>query len=220
MNLNQYLDHTLLRPDATASDIEQLCREAYDHHFCCAVVNPAYVEMAAKLLSGSRVKTCAVVAFPLGASQTEIKIAEAVRAEADGAEEIDLVANLGWLQDGQFPRVTRELIDIHRRLSPDTGLKVIIETPLLNPEIWPKAVEAVIRSGAKFIKTATGFFGATARTHVEQLKGYCGDRIKIKAAGGIRTAAEAMAMIMAGASRIGSSSSVAIMEDLKKGAKG
>ncbi len=219
MNLNQYLDHTLLRPDAIGEDIEKLCREAYDGGFCCAVVNPVYVEMAARLLLDSKVKTCSVVAFPMGTSQTEIKIAEAIRAEADGAEEIDLVANLGWLQSGQFSLVTKELIDIRRRLSSDTILKVIIETPLLNPQVWPDTAEAVIRSGADFIKTATGFFGTTTRKHVEQLKDYCGDRIKIKAAGGIRTAADAMAMIMAGAARIGSSSSVSIIENMKNGAK-
>ncbi len=214
MNLNRYLDHTLLRPDAAPEDIERLCREAYDHNFHSAVVTPIYVSLVSKLLRGSDVKTCSVVSFPLGASQTEIKIAEAIRAEADGAQEIDIVANLGWLQSGRFGEATKELFDIRRRLSPDTVLKVIIETPLLKPLLWKESAEAVIRSGAQYVKTATGFFGATTRRHVEQLREYCGDRIKIKAAGGIRTAAEAIAMIMAGAGRIGSSSSVAIMDSL------
>jgi deoxyribose-phosphate aldolase len=214
MNLNRYLDHTLLRPDAAPEDIERLCCEVYDHNFHSAVVTPIYVSLVSKLLRGSDVKTCSVVSFPLGASQTEIKIAEAIRAEADGAQEIDIVANLGWLQSGRFGEATRELFDIRRRLSPDTVLKVIIETPLLKPPLWKESAEAVIRSGAQYVKTATGFFGATTRRHVEQLREYCGDRIKIKAAGGIRTAAEAIAMIMAGAGRIGSSSSVAIMDSL------
>jgi len=219
MRLNRYLEHTLLRPDAVSADIEQLCREAYDFDFHCAVVAPVYVSLASNLLRGSTVKACSVVAFPMGASQPEIKIAEAIRAEADGAREIDIVANLGLIQSGQFQLVTRELLDVRRRLSPDTVLKVIIETPLIKPELWHDTAEAVIRSGAEFIKTATGFFGATSRRHVEQLKEYCGDRIKIKAAGGIRTAAEAMAMIMAGAARIGSTSSVSIMQDLKSEGK-
>jgi len=191
MKFNRYLDHTLLRADATSSDIEQFCREAYDYDFHCAVVAPVFVSLAAGLLEGCTVRTCTVVSFPLGTSQTEIKIAEAIRAEADGAREIDIVANLGLIQSGQFSLVTRELLDVRRRLSPDTILKVIIETPLIKPELWNDAAEAVIRSGAEFVKTATGFFGATTRRHVEQLREYCGDRIKIKAAGGIRTAADA-----------------------------
>jgi len=215
MKLSRYLDHTLLRPDAVTSDIEQLCREAYDFEFHSVVVAPVFVSLVSGLLRGSTVKTCSVVSFPLGASQTEIKIAEAIRAEADGAQEIDIVANLGLIQSEQFSLVTRELLDVRRRLSSDTVLKVIIETPLIRPELWNQAAEAVIRSGAEYVKTATGFFGATSRRHVEQLKDYCGDRIKIKAAGGIRTAAEAISMIMVGASRIGSSSSVTIMEGLK-----
>jgi deoxyribose-phosphate aldolase len=214
MNLNRYIDHTLLRPDTMPDEIEKLCREAYDYHFHCVVVAPVYVSMAAKLLEGSDVKVCTVTAFPLGTSQPEIKIAEAVRAEADGAGEIDVVANIGLIQSEQFSLVTKELFDIRRRLSPETVLKVIIETPLIKPEFWSEAAEAVIRSGAHYVKTATGFFGATARPHVEQLRAYCGDRIKIKAAGGIRTAADAMAMIMAGAARIGSSSSVDIIENM------
>jgi len=215
MKLSRYLDHTLLRPDAVTQDIEQLCREAYDYDFHSVVVAPVFVSVVSGLLRSSTVKTCSVVSFPLGASQTEIKIAEAIRAEADGAQEIDIVANLGLIQSEQFSLVTRELLDVRRRLSSDTVLKVIIETPLIRPELWNQAAEAVIRSGAEYVKTATGFFGATSRRHVEQLKDYCGDRIKIKAAGGIRTAAEAISMIMVGASRIGSSSSVAIMEGLK-----
>ena len=213
MRLNRYLDHTLLRPDSTPADIERICREARDFDFHSVVIAPVHVSRASSLLRGSTVKTCSVAAFPLGASRTEIKIAEAIQAEADGAQEIDIVANLGMIESGQFSLVTRELLDVRRRLSPDTILKVIVETPLIKPELWSDTVEAVIRSGAEFVKTATGFFGATTRRHVEQLKAYGGDRIKIKAAGGIRTAAEAIAMIMAGAARIGSSSSVSIMRD-------
>jgi len=219
MKLNRYIDHTLLRPDSVPEDIEKLCREAVNFDFRCAVVSPTNVSMATKLLKGTRVAVCSVVAFPMGASHTEVKIAEAIRVEADGADEIDVVANIGWLQSGQFSQAARELYEIRRRLSPDTIMKVIIETPLLKPEYWPEAVEAVIRSGAHYVKTATGLYGATSRRHVEQLKSYAGDKIKIKAAGGIKKADDAMSMIMAGASRIGSSSSVAIMEDLKKGNK-
>jgi deoxyribose-phosphate aldolase len=214
MELNRYLDHTLLRPDAEPDDLERLCREAIEFNFYSVVVNPVYINTAAELLNGKDIKVCSVAGFPLGAGQPEIKLAEAMRAEADGADEIDIVANIGWIQSGRFPLVARELIDIRRRLSSDTVLKVIIETPLIGPDLWSEAVQTVIRAGVDYVKTATGFFGGTTRRHVEQLKEYCGDKIKIKAAGGIRTAADAMAMIMAGASRIGSSSSVAIMQSM------
>jgi deoxyribose-phosphate aldolase len=219
MDINRYLDHTLLRPDAIPEDIDKLCREAMDYRFHSVVVNPVHISQANRLVSGSDVRICSVVAFPLGASQTEIKIAEAITVEADGADEIDIVANIGWLQSRQFSQVARELIKIRRSLLSDTVLKVIIETPLLSPQLWPDAVEAVFNSRAEFVKTATGFFGGTTQRHVEQLKEYCGSRVKLKAAGGIRSAADAAAIIMAGADRIGSSSSVAIMQgvaDLKK----
>jgi len=215
VKLNRYIDHTLLRPDAVPEDVEKLCREAREFHLYSVVVNPVYITTAAEILKDSRIRICSVAGFPLGASQPEIKLAEAIRAEADGAEEVDIVANIGWLQSECFPLVARELIDIRRRLSSDTVLKVIIETPLVKPDLWPEAVKALIRAGVDYVKTATGFFGSTSVRHVEQLREYCGDRIKIKAAGGIKTADEAMAMIMAGASRIGSSSSVAIMKGLK-----
>lgn len=217
MKLNRYIDHTLLRPDAVPEDVEKLCREAREFHFYSVVVNPIYVGRAVELLKKTDIRVGSVAGFPLGAGQPEIKLAEAVRAEADGADEIDIVANIGWIQSKQFPLVARELIDIRRRLSTDTVVKVIIEMPLVRPDLWPEAVTAVIRGGANYVKTATGFFGATTRRHVEQLKEYCGDRIKIKAAGGIKTADDAMAMIMAGASRIGSSSSVAIMGGMQNG---
>lgn len=215
MELNRYLDHTLLRPDATRGEIERLCAEGLQYQFRAIVVTPAYLPIIADCLAGSTVAACTVVGFPLGGNTTEIKIAEAVQAEERGAGEIDIVANLGWLQDRQAAKVVDELAQVRRRLSSETVFKVIIETPLITPSIWPEAVEAVIDSGADFVKTATGFFGATTRRHVEQISTYVDGRIKIKAAGGIRTAADAMAMIMVGAARIGSSSSVAIMKGLE-----
>jgi deoxyribose-phosphate aldolase len=216
VELSRYIDHTWLRPEATAVDIQRLCREAVEYHFYAVIVNPVYIPLAAKILKKSDVLVGSVAGFPLGASQTEVKMAEAIRAEADGADEIDFVANIGLIQSGAFAELGKELVDVRRRLSRETVLKVIIETPLIKPEVWQGAVDAVARSGAEFVKSATGFFGATQVEHVRRLQELAAGRIKIKAAGGIRTAAEAQAMIEAGAARIGSSASVAIVESLKK----
>ena len=213
MELNRLLDHTLLHPGATEDDIERLCREARQYHFCAVVVNPVFVSLVSKHLKGSGVKTCSVVGFPLGANRTETKIFEARRAVEDGAEEIDVVANIGWLAAGRVSETTKELQAIRQALPANVILKVIIETPVLDPESWRDAVKAVVDSGADFVKTATGFFGPTPVGHVVRLAEFAGGRIKVKAAGGIKTADQARAMISAGAARIGSSSSVAIMTD-------
>ena len=214
MELNLYLDHTLLRPEATEPDIRGLCDDALIHCFHAVVVNPIFVEMAVSRLHGTGVKTCSVVGFPLGANRTDVKIAEAAAAEVDGAAEIDIVANIGWLVSADFNRVSAELSAVRRRLASATLMKVIIETPLLDQDVWPQAVAAIVNSGADFIKTATGFFGPTPVEHVRQLSEYTAGSIRIKAAGGIRTGDQALAMIAAGAARIGSSASVAIMQEV------
>lgn len=213
MELNRYLDHTLLRPEATEFDIRGLCDDALIHRFHAVVINPIFVEMATIRLRETGVKVCSVVGFPLGANRTDLKIAEAAAAEADGAVEIDIVANLGWLASADFTRASKELSEVRRRLTSATMMKVIIETPLLDQGLWSKAVAAVVDCGADFVKTATGFFGTTPVEHVRQLSEYAAGSIKVKAAGGIRTADQALAMIAAGASRIGSSASVAIMRE-------
>lgn len=213
MELNRYLDHTLLRPEAAEIDIRSLCDDALIHRFHAVVINPIFVEMATLRLRGTGVKTCSVVGFPLGANRTNLKIAEAATAEADGAVEIDIVANLGWLASADFTRASKELSEVRRRLASATLMKVIIETPLLDQGLWPEAVAAVVDCGAEFVKTATGFFGPTPVEHVRQLSEYAAGSIKVKAAGGIRTADQALAMIAAGAARIGSSASVAIMQE-------
>jgi len=213
MQLNRYIDHTLLRPDIVPDDVIRLCREAIDFDFYAVVVNPIHISRAAEVLEKTKVQICSVVGFPLGASHPEIKVAEAVRAEGDGADEIDLVANIGWIQSRQCVLLAEELTAVREALRSQTTLKVIIETPLTKPEYWPQIVEIIIQSGADFVKTATGFFGGTPAAHVRQLSEYCRGRIGIKAAGGIRSAAGAMDMIAAGASRIGTSSAVAIMKE-------
>lgn len=211
MELNGYLDHTLLRPEATEIDIERICREALSYRFHAVVVNPVFVPLVAGLLKGGGVKTGAVVGFPLGAGRTDIKIAEAYRAVEDGAEEIDIVANLGWVASRSFAAVGSELRAVRNALPAAVVLKVIIETPVIKSELWPEAVKAVIEAGADFVKSATGFFGPTPVEHVASLAALARGRIKVKAAGGIRTAEQARAMVAAGAVRIGSTSSVAIV---------
>jgi deoxyribose-phosphate aldolase len=215
VELNRYIDHTLLRPDAVPEDIERLCREAIKHEFYGIVVNPVCVEYAANLLEDTGIHLCGVAGFPLGATFTGVKVSEALESEAAGADEVDVVANIGLLQQREFDAVTRELSEIRRQLNNKTILKVIIETPILSPDRWENTVAVLIDAGADFVKTGTGFFGAVSRRHVQQLKQYCGTRIKIKAAGGIRTAADASALILAGADRLGCSASVAIMRSLK-----
>lgn len=215
MRLNRYLDHTLLRSDATPADIDRLCKEAIEHEFYSVVVNPIFVPQATETLKKTKIIVCSVVGFPLGANYTEIKMAEAARVDAEGADEIDIVANIGWLTEDKVHRVIKELSEVRRRIAVETILKVIIETPILKEKMWQPTVEGLIRARIDFVKTATGFNGPTPVEHVQRLKKLCGNKIKVKAAGGIKTAAQARAMIDAGALRIGSSSSVKIMQSEK-----
>jgi deoxyribose-phosphate aldolase len=213
MDLNHFIDHTLLKSEATESDIIKLCDEARRFSFYSVMINPVFVSLAADKLAGTDIKVGAVAGFPLGANQAEIKIMEAVRAEKDGASEIDIVANLGWMMAGRWDRVTGELRDIKQHLSRQTVLKIIIEMPLIPDSLWPYAVEAVISAGADFVKSGTGFFGPVTIDQVVKLSALSYGRIKIKAAGGIKTAAGARGLISAGANRIGCSASVAIMQE-------
>jgi len=213
MDINRFIDHTLLKSDATESAVATLCDEAREFSFHSVMINPVFVRLASEKLAGADVKVGAVAGFPLGANVTDIKIAEAARAEQDGAAEIDVVANIGWIMAGEFDRVTDELGKIKEKLSRQTALKVIIEMPLIPQDLWQKAVEAVILSGAGFVKSGTGFFGPVTPNQIKHLAAFSNGRIQVKAAGGIKTAAEALGLIEAGASRIGSSASVAIMRE-------
>ena len=164
MRLNQYLDHTLLRPNATDKDIMALCDEANEYDLFSVIVNPVFVPLAVRHLAGSGVKIGSVASFPLGAGRTDIKTAECRAAENDGAHEIDVVANIGWIESGRFSEITEELSVIKQKLAPATVLKVIIETPLMKLEKLPETIEAVIASGADFVKSATGFPSAAFST--------------------------------------------------------
>ena len=211
MNKNKYIDHTLLKPESTPQDIEKLCLEAKEYDFASVCIQPCYVKMAYGLLKETDVKVCTVIGFPLGANTTETKIQEACQAVEEGAEEIDMVINIGALKAGDTVYVTEEI----RRIKEAVGehiLKVIIETCLLTDEEKVLACQCAVNAGADFVKTSTGFSkgGATVED-VRLMKQTVGDRCRVKASGGIRTPEDFNAMIEAGAARIGTSSVIKLI---------
>jgi len=213
--LNRYFDHSLLTPETDHRAIVQLCREAIDNDFFGIAINPFWVQLAREELSDSNVKIVSVSGFPLSANTTDVKVAEAVKGVEDGADEIDMVANIGLLASGEFNLVEDEIYQVKRALPKNIILKVIIEAPKISPEAQIEAVKAIANAGANFVKTATGFFGGATVEMVERLKETANGQIKVKASGGIRTLADTEALIYAGANRIGSSASVAIMKELR-----
>lgn len=213
-SLARHIDHTLLKPDATARDVEQLCREAMQHHFWSVCVNGSRVAQAYTLVENSGVKVACTVGFPLGAVGADVKRFEVEAAIDDGAQEIDVVLNIGKLKDGDDKFVLRELRDVVEAAEERT-VKVIIETCLLSREEKIRACQLVVESGAHFVKTSTGFSSSGATTHdVELLRECVGPDFGVKASGGIRDATVAIGMIRAGATRLGTSSGVAIIKGL------
>lgn len=203
MQLEQYIDYTNLKPDATRADIEELCKIAKERGYANVCVNGAYVALCRQLLRGSGVGVACVVGFPLGASTTEVKAFEAAKAVEDGADEIDMVMAVGALKDGDFDYVANDIAAVKHACG--VTLKVIIEECLLTDEQIAEAAKICVRSGADIVKTSTGFSKAGATLHaIEIIKANCGD-LGIKAAGGIRDAETARAFIEAGATRIGAS---------------
>ena len=212
--LAKYIDHTLLKPDATEAQIEQLCAEAREYGFASVCVNSCYASLAARLLAGSDVAVCCVIGFPLGAATTAAKAFEAADAAQNGATEIDMVINVGAAKDGRWDDVVADIAGVVAAIKGKALLKVIIETCLLTDGEKIRACRAAVRAGADFVKTSTGFSkaGATA-ADVALMRKTVGPEIGVKAAGGIRTCADAMAMIEAGASRIGASAGIAILAE-------
>jgi deoxyribose-phosphate aldolase len=217
------IDHTLLKPEATPADIERLCQEAKTHGFCSVCVNPTNVRQARSLLQGTRVKVCAVVGFPLGAAAPEIKALEARKAIREGANEIDMVINIGALKGKDHALVLRDIRAVVEACRDGRALsKVIFENALLTDEEKITACELSQKAGADFVKTSTGFAsgGATAEDVALMAKHVAARKLGVKAAGGIRTYDDAVRMIEAGATRIGASASVAILEDARARASG
>lgn len=213
IKLESYIDHTLLKSEATSADIERLCSEALEYNFKTICINPGYVELAARLLKNSKVGVGTVCGFPLGATKTEVKVYEAEVSENSGAVEIDMVANIGAIKSADFEKVKSDIARVRKSLVGSTILKVILECSLLtDPEI-ERAAQIAADCGANFVKTSTGFFGGATIYHVSLLFNLVGKRLDIKAAGGIRDVKTMLSMIEAGASRIGTSSAVLIMEE-------
>ena len=218
--LARYIDHTLLKPDATTKDIERLCAEAREHQFCAVCVNGSRVELARLLLETTGVKVVTVVGFPLGAMDADAKRYEAEAAIDAGAQEIDLVLNIGRLKDGDDKCVLRELRDVVEAADERT-VKVILETCLLTREEKIRACQLVLDSGAQFVKTSTGFnTGGATIADVRLLRQVVGPAFGVKAAGGIREPRTALALIEAGATRLGTSCGVALLAETKPGLAG
>ena len=205
MNLAKYIDYTLLKATATPADIEKLCQEARQYGFFSVCVNSSYVPLAAQLLKATDVKVCTVVGFPLGAMSTQGKLYETSTALAEGADEIDMVINLGLFLSGQIAKVLDE-IALLKQETADKVLKVIIETCYLNDDQKRLASQICVDAGADFVKTSTGFgTGGATLADVQLIKEVVGDRAKIKASGGIRNRETALQYIDLGVSRIGAS---------------
>lgn len=213
IKLESFIDHTLLKSEATAGDIERLCDEALLYNFKTVCINPGYVELAAKKLKGAKVGVGTVCGFPLGATKTEVKVYEAEVSENSGATEIDMVANIGAIKSGDFEKVKSDIARVRKCLVGSTVLKVILECSFLTDQEIEKAASIAADCGANFVKTSTGFFGGATVHHVSLLFDTAGKRLNIKASGGIRDVKTMLAMIEAGASRIGTSSAVHIMEE-------
>ena len=205
------IDHTLLKPEATPAQIEKLCAEAAEYHFASVCVNPVYIPLAARLLKDTGVKVCCVVGFPLGAIAPEQKAAEAASCAAMGAEELDMVIHVGAAKAGDWALVQRDIEGVVKAAAGHT-VKVIIETCLLTDEEKVKACEAAKAAGAHFVKTSTGFSTGGATAHdIALMRKTVGPEMGVKASGGIRDYETAMAMIEAGANRIGASAGIAIV---------
>ncbi len=212
MKLNKYIDHTILKPQATAADVTKLCREADQNAFFSVCVNPHFVALASELLANSTVAVCSVIGFPLGANTTQIKAQEAAQAVADGATEIDMVINVGALLSGDHDFVEADIAAVVKAINGRAALKVIIETCLLNDDQIVAVCKIAKAAGADFVKTSTGFSTAGATVeHVALMRKTVGPDMGVKASGGIRDRAKALAMIEAGANRLGTSNSLQIV---------
>lgn len=213
--LAKIIDSTLVKPTVTKGEVKKLCEEAMLYGFGCVCVNPVYVKLASKLLEGSKVKVCSTVAFPSGAALPEMKALEADKAVEHGAKELDMVINIGALKSGDYEYVRRDIaavVDV-KRLDREIIVKVIIETAYLTKEEKIAACKLAKEAGAGFVKTSTGVFGEGATVEdVKLMRKTVGEDMGVKAAGGVRTYGDAVAMIGAGASRIGTSTAVAMIE--------
>lgn len=213
MSIAAYIDHTLLKQDAAAPQIDRLCAEAAQYHFASVCVNPWYVPRCVKHLQGTGVKVCTVVGFPLGATTTESKVFETLQAVRSGAEEIDMVMNVCAMKSGNTRAIEQEIQALAAAVEGHAILKVILETCLLTEEEKILACQIAKRAGADYVKTSTGFStGGATVADVTLMRRTVGPEMGVKAAGGIRDYATAKAMLDAGATRIGASAGIAIVQ--------
>ena len=212
MNLNQYIDHTLLKPEASKDQVVKLIKEAKEYNFASVCINPTWVKLAAEMLATSNVKVCTVIGFPLGATTPEVKAFETSNAIKNGADEVDMVINIGALKSGDLDLVERDIRAVVEA-SCDKLVKVIIETCLLTDDEKVSACQLAQRAGADFVKTSTGFStGGATVPDVALMRKTVGPDMGVKASGGARSFEDAQSFIDAGATRIGTSSGVAIMK--------
>lgn len=214
-NVAAMIDHTLLKADAKKEQIEVICQEAKEYSFASVCVNPTWVNYASQLLAGTSVKVCTVIGFPLGANTPETKAFEATNAIANGATEVDMVINIGAIKDGDDELVERDIRAVVDAAKGKALTKVIIETSLLNDEEKVRACQLAVKAGTDFVKTSTGFStGGATVADIALMRKTVGPDIGVKASGGVRNAEDAKNMIEAGATRIGASSGVAIVNGL------
>ena len=214
MNVAKYIDHTLLKPDSTREQIDKILEEAKKYQFKSVCINPTQVSYASQQLLDTDVLVCTVIGFPLGATTTDVKVFETENAIKNGASEIDMVINIGALKDQRYDEVQKDIEGVIAAANGKT-VKVIIETVLLTDEEKVKACELAEKAGATFVKTSTGFAGGVATPEdVKLMKDTVGNRLEVKASGGVRSLEDFEKMIEAGATRIGASAGVQIIEGL------
>ena len=212
MKLSKYIDHTLLKPAVTQDEIFELCQEAMKHEFFSVCLNPAWVQTASDILEDSDVKVCTVIGFPLGASTSEVKAFETMNAIQNGADEVDMVINIGALKSGNHDLVYNDIKAVCDAAGTEALVKVIIESGLLDGDEIVSASNLAKKAGADFVKTSTGFNGEGAKVEdVALMRMTVGEGMGVKASGGVRSAEDALKMIEAGATRIGASSGIEIV---------
>ncbi|WP_341526224.1 deoxyribose-phosphate aldolase [Nostoc sp. UHCC 0302] len=218
IDIAPFIDHSLLMPTASPEQVEQWCEEADRFHFAAVCLHPSYVRQAAELLHGKNPKICTVIGFPIGATTSTVKLYEAQEAVENGATELDVVINLGWLKAGKTEEVHREIATICE----ETGqtVKVILETNLLTDNEKKLAAELSMEAGAAFLKTSTGWNGGATVADVQLLKQLAKERVGIKASGGIRTVKQALDLILAGATRLGTSRGIDLIRQRDNLGKG
>lgn len=216
-NVAQYIDHTILNADATKEDIKRICEEAKEYNFKTVCIQPYWVKYAKELLAGTEVGVTTVIGFPLGANTTEIKVAEAKQAVTEGASDVDMVINIGALKSEDYDTVLDDIKAVVDAVAGKAIVKVIIETSLLTKAEKIRASELAKQAGADFVKTSTGFStGGATLDDVQLMRATVGPDMGVKASGGVRTFEDAKAMIEVGATRIGASSGISIVEGAKE----